>query len=572
GDNPDLNQDAAAAIAARLKTQPDLYKSVYHRGGDRFFQENGLLFRDVDDLVDLMDELASAQPLLATLAQDPSLRGLASVLIDILEGVVDGTTEVKDANLVFDSIGETVEARLEGRHHYLSWTKLMQGGDVNREQRRQLVIVQPRLDHSKLQPGGPAMDFVRDTAAALGFDEAHGVRVRLTGSVALSHQEIASVVEGAGLAGLLSLLLVATLLVVGLRSVTLVLATLLALVYGLIWTAAFATAAIGHLNLMSVAFAVLFVGLGVDFGIHFTLRYREEIERGVDPTQALRLAAGGVGDALSLCALMAAVGFYSFIPTAYVGVSELGLISGTGMFVALFSSLTVSPAVLAVLPLKPRGDAAQGRPPGGRVLAIEHALERNARVIVLTALISGAAGLMFAVQARFDFNPLSLKDPTTESVQTLLDLFAESDAPPYAIAVLTGDPDAAAALADRLERLSEVDRTVSLRDFVPDRQDEKLEIIEEAGLFLLPVLAIADPAPAPDAEARRQSLERLRRALGVFAATPVAADYPATARLAGALAAFEQRFAADGAALAALEERLLATLEKRLKILETALQ
>ncbi len=571
GDNPDLNQDAAAAIAARLEARPDLYKTVYHLGGDRFFQENGLLFLDVDDLVDLADELASAQPLLATLARDRSLRGLASVLVDVLEGVADGTTEVKDVNLVFDAIAETVEAQLAGRHHYLSWTKLMQGGEVNRDQRRQLIILQPRLDHSKFQPGGPAMDFIRDTAKALGYDRAHGVRVRLTGSVALGHEEIAAVVEGAGLAGVLSLLLVAALLVVGLRSVSLGLATLLALVYGLIWTAAFATAAIGHLNLMSVAFAVLFVGLGVDFGIHFTLRYREAVEDGLDSAAALRATAGGVGNALGLCALMAAVGFYSFVPTAYVGVSELGLISGTGMFVALFASLTVTPAVLAVLPLKPSGGAAGGRP-GGRFEAIEHALARNARVIVAVAVVSGAAGLALAVQARFDFNPLNLKDPTAESVQTLLDLFAESDAPPYTAAILADDADAAAALADRLERLPEVDRTVTLRDFVPDRQDEKLEIIGEASLFLLPVLATAEPAAAPDAGERRLSLDRLRQALDVFAAAPVAGGYPAVARLGKALAAFAGTPAADDAALAQLEDRLLATLEKRLEILAAALQ
>jgi len=412
------------------------------------------------------------------------------------------------------------------------------------------------------------MDFIRTTADELGYDEANGVRVRLTASVALSHEEIRSVSEGAGLAGLLSLLLVAVLLGLGLRSVKLVLATLLTLVYGLIWTAAFAIAAIGHLNLMSVAFAVLFVGLGVDFGIHFALRYREEIDRGADNAAALRAAAGGVGDALSLCALMAAIGFYSFIPTAYTGVSELGLISGTGMFLALFASFTVLPAVLAILPLR-------ARPGGGgerRLVPLERALERGAAGIVTGALVLGAVGLVFAIQTRFDFNPFNLKDPTTESVQTMLDLFAESDASPFTIAILAADADAAAAAAERLERLPEVDRAITLRDYVPDQQDEKIEIIEEAGRFLLPVLSLADPPAAPDNDLRRRELRRLEAALAAFAAAPVADDYPSTGRLAAALAAFEDRFSGSDSALAGLEARLLATLGKRLSILERALQ
>jgi hopanoid biosynthesis associated RND transporter like protein HpnN len=571
GDNPDLTEDAAAALAARLAARPELFRTVYHPGGDRFFQANGMLFLDVEELVDLTDELAAAQPLIATLAQSPSLRGLVSVLVDVLEGVADGTTEVADVDLVFDSVRETLEAQLAGRHHFLSWKKLMRGGEVSREERRQFIILQPRLDYSRFQPAGQAIDFVRHSAAALDLDQAHGVRVRLTGSVALNHEELRSVSEGAGLAGLLSLLIVAALLVIGLRSTRLVLAALVALVYGLAWTAAFATAAVGHLNLMSIAFAVLFVGLGVDFGIHFGLRYREEIERGQPNDAALRLAAGGVGVALTLCAVMAAVGFYAFIPTSFKGVSELGLISGTGMFAALFASLTVMPAMLAVLPLRPRREAAVQAAGDQAAGWGERVLDRNARAIVLGALLLGGVGIVVATQTRFDFNPLNLKDPTTESVQTLLDLFAESDASPYTIGILAADPARAAALADRLAELPEVDRTVSLRDYVPRQQAEKLEIIGEAALFLTPVLAAKPPAEAPSAEQRRAEMDRLDAALDAFAQTPVAADYPGAGRLAVAVDAFRAEFATGDAALAELEQRLVATLGKRLEVLARSL-
>ena len=106
----------------------------------------------------------------------------------------------------------------------------------------------------------------------------------------------------------------------------------------------------GELNLISVAFAVLFVGLGVDFGIHMCLRYREELAGDADKAEAIRRAGGAVGGALALSALSAAAGFYAFLPTDYRGLAELGLIAGTGMFVALVANLTVLPALLALLP------------------------------------------------------------------------------------------------------------------------------------------------------------------------------------------------------------------------------
>ena len=108
---------------------------------------------------------------------------------------------------------------------------------------------------------------------------------------------------------------------------------------------------IGTLNLLSVAFAVLFIGLSVDFGLHFALRYREELWRGFSQHEALVEAAKGGGGALTLCAISAAMAFYAFIPTDYVGLAELGLIAGTGMFVALFANLTVLPALIALWPL-----------------------------------------------------------------------------------------------------------------------------------------------------------------------------------------------------------------------------
>ena len=149
------------------------------------------------------------------------------------------------------------------------------------------------------------MDMLRATIKSLQLNSQRGVRVRLSGSAALAQEELKSVETGMGIAAILSLTLVFTLLITGLRSVKLVAATIITLIIGLIWTAGFAIAALGQLNLISVAFAVLFIGLSVDFGIHFALRYREEVLQGTEHGLALERTTQSVGGSLILCSQLA---------------------------------------------------------------------------------------------------------------------------------------------------------------------------------------------------------------------------------------------------------------------------
>jgi predicted RND superfamily exporter protein len=193
-----------------------------------------------------------------------------------------------------------------------------------------------------------------------------------------------------GLVSLVSLGLVVALLALGLRSLRLIVAMVATLFVGLLMTAGFATLAIGQLNIISVAFAVLFIGLSVDFGIHYALRYREGLSSVHGVTSTLARAAVGVGGALCLSAVTAAIGFFSFLPTAYRGLAELGLISGVGMFIALLCNLTVLPAMLSLLPLAkqraPKQRAAGASVDGGNSRGV-----RKIAMSSITASLSSCA-------------------------------------------------------------------------------------------------------------------------------------------------------------------------------------
>ncbi|MDA0702923.1 MAG: MMPL family transporter [Proteobacteria bacterium] len=297
--NADIAGDAATELAAKLTAQPDRFRSVFHPASEAFFREEGLLFLSLDKLTDLSLRLADAQPLLGTLAGDMSLRGLFDVLTLAMRNSDESEDTAGRLDPVFRAIADAANGERQGEAYLVSWRELMNGVPAEAKDRREFISVQPILDYSKVQPASDAIRTIRALAQDLSYGPDDGVTVRLTGSVAIDHEELETVKNGAGMAGLASLVLVSLLIAVGLRSGRLVAATLVTLVCGLIWTAAFATVAVGTLNLMSVAFAVLFIGLSVDFGIHFCLRYREELASGLDHAAALRAAAAGGGQALT---------------------------------------------------------------------------------------------------------------------------------------------------------------------------------------------------------------------------------------------------------------------------------
>ena len=501
GATPDLAEDAATVLAERLRGEGAIFKSVYQPGGEAFFARNGLLYLDSEALADLADNLAEVQPLIGKLGRDPSLRGLFGVLQSALE---EPEAKGFDLTAAFDRLNAATVAALEDRPYYLSWRAVFSGDDeAGINDRRAFLLVQPNLDFSDLQPQKQALDAVRGAIDELGLTAAKGLRIRLTGSVALNYAQLDSARAGAELAGPLSFFMVGLILFIGLRSWRLVVSALVTLICGLIWTAGFATLAIGELNLISIAFAVLFISLGAAFSIHMCLRYREMIGLGQGQNEAMATAGREVGGALFLCAATTAAGFYVFIPTDYTGVSELGLIAGTGMFICLFANFTVLPAMLGILPLR--------RVTPAKRVTHNDILARHRVAVRIGAAVVALAVVPLVIEARFDFNPLNLHDPSAESVQTLQDLLRESERPPWSLDVLVGGIDEATALAERIAGLDGVHSTLTIADYLPTDQPDKLALIEEMALFMgVPPSATMAP---PDAAQRRQALEDFRDAV-----------------------------------------------------------
>jgi uncharacterized protein len=497
--------DAADALVNELASRSDLIRSVSRPDGGEFFERNGILFLSLDEVERTTADLISAQPFLGTLAADPTLRGVFRTFSQSLEGVRLGRAKLEALKPAFDALANSLELLDEGKSPAFSWRKLIAGKEPKPSELRRFVNIEPVLDFTDLQPGRKATAAIREATSRLMLTPAHGVKVRLTGPVALADEEFATVADGAILNGLVTLLLVSLVLWLALRKARLILAVFVNLVCGLLFTAAVGLWMVGALNLISVAFAVLFVGLGVDFGIQFCVRYRSERHAYGDLDQALLATARGIGGPLLLAAASIATGFFSFLPTAYRGLSELGLIAGVGIVIALATTLTLLPALLTVLKPPP-----EQRPIGYAALApLDRILETRRNWIVGTTLAATILGLPLLLSLRFDFNPINLRAQDVESVATLLDLMSDPDTSPNTIDILASDAPQVSALVEKLGQLPEVGRVLTLQSFVPENQDAKLALIEDASFFLENTLSPGEISAEPTQAETRAAIGQL---------------------------------------------------------------
>jgi hypothetical protein len=511
---PELTTTAADALAQKLSGDTTHFESVQPLGSGEFFEKNGLLFLPADEVAKLTGQFSSAAPLIEIMAGDPSIRGLTGALETGLAGVKRGQVKLDSTERPFNLIAQTVENVLSKGNATFSWRELVSDKPLADSDRRAFIEFKPILDFNSLEPGKAATDAIRQAATELNFAGEYGARVRLTGPVPIANEEFATVQDGAIVNGIGTVVVVLLILWMALHSSKIIFAVFLNLFVGLSITTAVGLMMVGSLNLLSVAFAVLFVGLGVDFGIQYSVRYRSERYKNDDLMSALAKAAERSAVPLSLAAMATASGFLCFLPTDYKGISELGKIAGAGMLIAFLTSITVLPALLRLL--NPPGEK---EPVGYAFLApVDHFLEKHRVVIIVGTILIALAGLPLLYFMKFDFNPINLRNPKAESIATFLDLRKDPNTGANAINVMTNSEADAKKIEARLEKVPEVLRVMSLESFVPQDQPAKLKLIAQGAKILNPALnpdsIDAPPSDAENVEALKSSVDSLRKTAG----------------------------------------------------------
>ena len=510
---PELADATAAALTEVLSADTAHFLTARRPDTSPFFDKNGLMFLDVPHLTAIMDRTIDAQPFLGQLVADPTARGLFSALALLGVGVSKGGADLGPYLDSIRAFHAALQDAAAGHPNPLSWQKLLGSGLTELAGPYRFVIVQPRQNFGALEPGGDATAAMRAAIADLEFVKSGDAHVRITGQVALADEEFATVAQGAMEGLIASVVLITLWLFLAVRTWRLILPILATLGLGLMLTVLFATLAVGTLNLVSVGFGVMFVGIAVDFAIQFSVRYRQYRHEAGDADAGMRLTGARSGTQILCAALATSAGFLAFVPTDFSGVAELGLIAGAGMLIAFLCTITFLPAAITLC--RPRDEAAEA---GLAWLApLDPWIARNCQWLIAGFFAMAAVALAVSPRLTFDSDPLHTKNPSTEAMRTLRDLMDSPMSNPYTIDAILPDIGAARAAAARVREVPGVEDVLSLDSFVPKDQDRKLPVIADARSLLQPTLGAAPPVAPITADqvrlAARVALSQIEPAL-----------------------------------------------------------
>lgn len=406
-----------------------------------------------------------------------------------------------------------------------------------------LIVLKGPQDHADRQPNAALVGHIRSVIETVPTPG--DVAVRLTGEVPLAHEEMTDALDGIGIAGTLSLVMLALILGLGIRNLRIIGAIFALLGVGTVWTLAYATLAVGSMNTLSLIFVVMFFGLGVDFAVHLALALREQ-----------KSSAGrAVGPSLMVCMLSTAIGFLAFAPTDYRGLAQLGVICAGAMVIATALAFTLLPALFALLNIPQATSIAADHSPRDRTDAVATAsgVPLSARLILGLTLALGLLAGWQAQKVEFDYSVLALRDAEKEGMQTLLELQDRGISTDYSIVTLVSDDAAARALRTALQQLPEVGAVQIPGDLVPENQART-----QASLApLRALLATSPPLPADasDTTARQAPpFESVLLALGRLA------DGSQTPKVRQTAAALRDRVASladDRASLAGIDAAIV---------------
>lgn len=519
-DSPDGRARAqlfAEDLARRLRERPELIQAIYYRitvedlgQGMLYYaplQEaerltamakllgpmanewlrDGRLARFIEQLASLLGRSGEAAPTVSGDSLVPALGALESLFAGMNEALAGKA-----------STGPYLDFAIENNQYFFT------------DNGRLLVMrLLPVKDFGTMDVIAEPLAFVRQSLAETQtqFPEVHA---GLTGRPVLQADEMATTDQDMTRASLLAVVLVGLFFVLILHGWLRPLLVIGCLLLAMAWTFGFTTATLGVLNLLSIVFALVLIGIGVDFGVHIVMRFIEGRQAGLTVEQAVRTALVQTGPGVLLGAATSVCAFYAVLGSDFRGLAELGLIGGTGILFCLVAMLVVLPALLLLAGKK---NLFPVTPPRMlRVQFLERITDRPYLLLtVLTVItLALAPGLN---KIRFNFNLLELQAEGLESVkyeQRLIE--ASNESTWYAIAV-ADDLAQVESLRQRFLALPSVGKVESLLDLLPANQQRKQHLFKEAvGNVSSPSQLPVDLLP-PSAAELRSALNRLQMGL-----------------------------------------------------------
>lgn len=473
-------------IAPRIALLKEDVKRVNYKINMEFFENHGLMLtktKDLEDMQDIFSDL-SLTPFLREInnnfektyvggEEKISSKEQQDNAVAFLDGIQLWLQTMDDYAGADKKLSETeaheaVKRFLTGEPYLISYDKKML-----------LIMVEPTFSITEIDR---VMKHVKDLQAII--DErlpAHpGVEAGLTGTIPVGHDEMEYSMKDMGTTSLLAFVLVISLFIISFRIWTAPLLAGINLLIGLIWAAGFGAIFLDSLNMFTQMFAVILIGMGIDYSIHIISLYNELRYKGDSMEHAMKSTLVKSGAGIITGALTTSLAFFTLMISESRGIKEMGLIMGLGILATMMSSLIVLPAML----ITREKVIAKFSKKGPRMANVDFKFlanlgEKFSLRPVFYLSIAMVLTLFFIYQAmnvKFDYNIMNMEPKGITSVVLQDEIIESFDMSTDFSMVTATTLEEARVLAAKAKKLPSVSLVESISDYVPTKEEQATRI------------------------------------------------------------------------------------------------
>jgi uncharacterized protein len=520
-ENAEKNRQFVERLGAKLEAEPKMFHNVFYKGDLKMLGPKALLFIPDEDLAGLGQKLKDFHPFLTQFTRTTNLVSLFNMVCAQFRTAKQETNAANESLVkVLPALERiitqaTASIRRSGTPPSPGITALFNPGEEAQRKiyltfdKGRIYLATCQAPDDKLNSAAVARlrQLVEETQT-----EVPGLNVGLTGEPVLEMDEMAQSQKDTALAAVVSLVLSALIFIYGYGETGRPVKATFCLIIGLGYTLGFATLVVGHLNILTITFLPILIGLAIDYGVHLISRYEEELRHGKSEEAALTKAMVYTGQGILTGGLTTAGGFLAMGLTHFKGIQEMGIICGGGLVICLIPMMTMLPVLLL----------------RGRQNVIDHVkgdlAERRARIeglwlgrplwtVGITLALCGVAATQIH-KVYFDYNLLNLQSDGLPAVEYERDLIASATKSVLFGAVIATNFQQAAAFEQQITNLPAVAGVDSITSFVSENQSNKLPIVGAIKRDLASIQFGCPDAKPVDVQELSATLYSLRGYLG----------------------------------------------------------
>ncbi|CCO22182.1 MMPL family transporter [Maridesulfovibrio hydrothermalis] len=486
----DKAAEFATTLALKLQKHPELVREVHYSMSAKDMGPGVLMFASADELRSFVNLARDFGPLGHEWFKGPGLAKFLNMTSGLLSGKGGGSGSAEMFAPVMgalDSLVGEMQSSLKEGADFEAVDDAVLGLDkagmhyfFTRNDKLLIMRILPKKNFQEMDVIGQSLKFVRSSLeeTRLAYPD---VSAGLTGRPVLSADEMHTTDQDMTIAAIISVVVVGLMFMIILHGWLRPMLVMGSLFCAMAWTFGFTLVTLGSLNLLSIVFALVLVGIGVDFGIHIVMRYVEATNSGMESDEAVEEALIHTGPGVLLGGLTSVCAFYAVLGQEFVGLAELGLVGGTGIIFCLIAMLTVLPSMLLIAGR--RNWFPSSRPRMATMPFMEKVISKPVAVLLIFAAATALAYPGFK-KAGFNYNLLDLQAEGLESVEYEHILINDSDESTWFAVMTRPDLESVKSLIAELKNIPSVGRIDSIFEFLPEGQKEKAEILRgEARVF-----------------------------------------------------------------------------------------